>query len=156
MGGTIFGSFICRYSLGMNSLCMVASITNITTMAFETVGMTRAKKIRISRSKYHNLSLTIWAFSLIITLPIFILADLVRKNNKYYSPVQFQILNFGGKFESLIWAGNSKFKFERETRNSSLGHKLRAGNLKLEFGREIRNSNLGGKFEIGIWAENLK
>ena len=35
MGDGFFGHSICKYTNGMNALCMVASITNVTTMAFD-------------------------------------------------------------------------------------------------------------------------
>ena len=35
MGNGFFGHSICKYTNGMNALCMVASITNVTTMAFD-------------------------------------------------------------------------------------------------------------------------
>ena len=35
MGTGLLGQSICKYTNGMNALCMVASITNVTTMAFD-------------------------------------------------------------------------------------------------------------------------
>ena len=35
MGNGVLGQLICKYTNGMNALCMVASITNVTTMAFD-------------------------------------------------------------------------------------------------------------------------
>ena len=52
MGDGFFGHSICKYTNGMNALCMVASITNVTTMAFD--ASNAAKPSQDQGSKIEN------------------------------------------------------------------------------------------------------
>ena len=55
MGNGFFGHSICKYTNGMNALCMVASITNVTTVAFDASNAARPSQDQGLNENFRNL-----------------------------------------------------------------------------------------------------
>ena len=51
MGDEAMGSFICKYYHGTNEMCMIASITNVTSMAIDTY---RSANLRLGPDNFKD------------------------------------------------------------------------------------------------------